>query len=125
LNNIQYSPEDDTLVFSDHIHCAVAKIRRSDGSVVWILNGETKTLTGDSWFGSQHGMHFLGADNFLLFTNNSRSVAGTNIDVSRGTGDGSSVVELELDLETETWWSRSAGRGSFRRSRRKAPCCRK
>jgi hypothetical protein len=102
LNDIQYSPEDDTLVFSDHVHCAVAKINRSDGSPVWILNGETKTFTGDSWYGSQHGMHILGVDNFLLFTNNSRSVAGTTIDVSNGTGDGSSVIELKLDLDAET-----------------------
>ncbi|HEY3497869.1 MAG TPA: aryl-sulfate sulfotransferase, partial [Polyangiaceae bacterium] len=102
LNNIQYSPEDDTLVFSDHIHCAVAKIRRSDGSTVWILNGETQTFTGDFWLGSQHGIHILGLDNFLLFNNDSRSVAGTNIQVSRGLGSGSSVIELKLDLEEKT-----------------------
>ena len=102
VNDIQYSPDDDTLVFSDHIHCAVAKIKRSDGSPVWILNGETKTFTGDSWLGSQHGIHILGVDDFLLFTNNSRFVAGTDIDVSRGTGDGSSVIELKLDLEAKT-----------------------
>jgi hypothetical protein len=113
VNDIQYSPEDDTLVFSDHVHCAVAKIKRTDGTPVWILNGETQTLTGDSWFGSQHGIHILGVDNFLLFTNNSRSVAGTSIDVSRGTGDGSAVIELELDTDagtvTKTWSYKADG----------------
>ena len=80
---------DDTLVFSDHIHCAVAKIKRTDGSVVWILNGATKTFTGDSWLGSEHGIQVLGLDDFLIFNNNSRSVAGTTIAASMGTGDGS------------------------------------
>jgi hypothetical protein len=102
VNNIQYSPQDDTLVFSDHIHCAVAKIRRTDGSVVWILNGATKTFNGDTWLGSEHGIHILGLDDFLIFNNNSRSVAGTTIAVSMGTGDGSGALEIKLDLNAKT-----------------------
>ncbi|HEY7376648.1 MAG TPA: aryl-sulfate sulfotransferase [Polyangia bacterium] len=102
VNNIQYSPQDDTLVFSDHIHCAVAKIRRTDGSTVWILNGATKTFTGDSWLGSEHGIHILGVDDFLIFNNNSRSVAGTTIAASMGTGDGSGALEIKLDLNAMT-----------------------
>ena len=94
VNNIQYSSQDDTLVFSDHIHCAVAKIRRSDGSVVWILNGATKTFTGDSWLGSEHGIQILGLDDFLIFNNNSQSIAGTTIPQSMGTGDGSGALEI-------------------------------
>jgi hypothetical protein len=102
VNNIQYSPEDDTLVFSDHIHCAVAKVRRTDGSVVWILNGETKTFTGDGWLGSEHGIQILGLDDFLIFNNNSRSIAGTTIPESMGTGDGSGALEIKLDLTAKT-----------------------
>lgn len=102
VNNIQYSKEDDTLVFSDHIHCAVAKIKRSDGSVVWILNGETKTFTGDGWLGSEHGIQILGLDDFLIFNNNSRSIAGTTIPESMGTGDGSGALEIKLDLTAKT-----------------------
>jgi len=102
VNNIQYSQVDDTLVFSDHIHCAVAKIKRSDGSKVWILNGETKTFTGDTWLGSEHGIHILGLDDFLIFNNNSLSVAGTTIPVSMGTGNGSGALEIKLDLNAKT-----------------------
>lgn len=102
VNDIQYSKQDDTLVFSDHIHCAVAKIKRSDGSVVWILNGQTKTFTGDSWLGSEHGIQILGLDDFLIFNNNSRSVAGTTIAASMGTGDGSGALEIKLDLTAKT-----------------------
>jgi hypothetical protein len=113
VNNIQYSPQDDTLVFSDHIHCAVAKIRRSDGSVVWILNGATKTFSGFTWLGSEHGIHILGLDDFLIFNNNSLSVVGTTIPVSMGTGDGSGVVEIKLDLNaktvTKTWSYKAMG----------------
>lgn len=101
VNNIQYSPEDDTLIFSDHIHCAIAKISRTDGSTIWILNGATKTFTGDEWFGSEHGIQVFGLDDLLIFNNNSRSVGGT-IPVSMGTGDGSGVLELKLDLEAKT-----------------------
>ena len=102
VNDIQYSAADDTLVFSDHIHCSVAKIKRSDGSTVWILNGATKTFTGDVWLGSEHGIQILGLDDFLIFNNNSRSVAGANTSVSIGTGDGSQVIEIKLDLGAKT-----------------------
>jgi hypothetical protein len=102
VNDIQYSKEDDTLVFSDHIHCAVAKIKRTDGSVVWILNGTTKTFTGDSWLGSEHGIQILGLDDFLIFNNNSRSIVGTTIPQSMGTGDGSGALEIKLNLTAKT-----------------------
>src|SRR5262249_6743596 len=102
-----------TLIFSDHIHCAVAKIRRTDGSTVWILNGATKTFTGDSWLGSEHGIHVQGIDDFLIFNNNSRSVAGTTIAQSMGTGDGSGALEIKLDLTgktvTKTWSYKASG----------------
>ena len=116
VNDIQYSPEDDTLVFSDHIHCSVAKIKRTDGSTVWILNGSTATFTGDVWLGSEHGIHVQGLDDFLIFNNNSRSVAGTTIPVSRGTGDGSWVIEIKLDLDAKTVktvWSYKANGNAY------------
>jgi hypothetical protein len=102
VNDIQYSKQDDTLVFSDHIHCAVAKIKRSDGTVVWILNGATKTFTGDGWLGSEHGIQILGLDDLLIFNNNSRSIVGTTIPQSMGTGDGSGALEIKLDLTAKT-----------------------
>ena len=39
LNNIQYSPTDDTLVFSDLDNNVLTKVTRTDGAMVWILNG--------------------------------------------------------------------------------------
>jgi hypothetical protein len=102
VNNIQYSPFDDTLVFSDHIHEAVAKIKRTDGSVVWILNGTTKTFTGFTWPGSEHGIHVLAIDDFLIFNNNSISVAGMDPSLPGGTGDGSQAIEIKLDLTAKT-----------------------
>ena len=100
VNNIQYSPFDDTLVFSDHIKSAIAKLRRNDGSVVWILNGQTKTFSGFTWKGSEHGIHILGLTDFLIFNNNSLMVAGSN--QPGGTGDGSIALEINLDLNAKT-----------------------
>jgi arylsulfotransferase ASST len=101
VNNIQYSQVDDTLVFSDHTHCTVAKVRRSDGATVWILNGATKTFTGDFWAGSEHGIHVLGIDDFLIFTNNTRLVPNSTLQPG-GTGDGSGAREIKLDLTAKT-----------------------
>jgi hypothetical protein len=81
--------------------------------VVWILNGATKTFSGFTWLGSEHGIHILGLDDFLIFNNNSLSVVGTTIPVSMGTGDGSGVVEIKLDLNaktvTKTWSYKAMG----------------
>jgi len=111
VNEIQYSKQDDTLIFSDHIHCAVAKIRRSDGGTVWILNGGTRTFTGDTWQGSEHGIHILGLDDFLIFNNNTRSIAGSN--QPGGTGDGSMAIEIKLNLTAKTvaktWMYKASG----------------
>ena len=101
VNDIQYSQVDDTLVFSDHTHCAVAKVRRSDGTTVWVLNGATKTFTGDFWPGSQHGIHVLGIDNFLIFNNNTRMVNNSTV-TPGGTGTGSRAIEIKLDLNAKT-----------------------
>jgi hypothetical protein len=101
VNDIQYSQDDDTLVFSDLTNQSVVKVKRSNGSTVWILGGGKATFTGDSWKGGQHGIHLLGLDRFLLFNNNSKvsmKPAGT---VS-GDGTGSIAMEISLDLSAKT-----------------------
>jgi hypothetical protein len=95
LNNIQYSQPDDTLVFSDLNHNQVAKVKRSDGSTVWILNGNTATLTGATWTGGEHGLHLLDLNRILVFNNNTGGSGGAN------------AIELRLDTTaktvTKTW----------------------
>jgi hypothetical protein len=109
LNYIQYSREDDTLVFSDFVNQTVVKIRRNDGTTVWMLNGSNPDFSGFSWQGQQHGIHILGVDHFMLFNNNSM-VSLTNLealgfppaDRPMGTGDGSIALELQLDQGTKS-----------------------
>jgi hypothetical protein len=101
--NIQYWQEDDTLVFSDRDNQMIVKIRRRDGATVWVLGSPHATIPGAPWVGAQHGVHLLGRDRLLVFNNNMRSVASG----PAGTGDGSIVIELSLDLAamtaTEIW----------------------
>jgi hypothetical protein len=102
VNFITYSKFDDTLVFSDHTHCAIGKVKRSDGSTVWVLNNPTaKTFTGDVWLGSQHGIEIFGVDRFLIFNNNTLRVNNTTVGPN-GTGDGSGIIEIKLDLTAKT-----------------------
>jgi hypothetical protein len=89
VNNIQYSESDNTLVFSDLDHTQIAKVKRSDGSTVWIMNGPTKTLTGDTWAGGEHGIHIIDPTHYLIFNNN--SVTGNT---------GSVALEMQLDSAT-------------------------
>jgi hypothetical protein len=91
VNDVQYSPDDDTLVFSEQDSQTVAKIKRTDGSTVWLLNGPKATFTGTTWKGSQTGLHVLGTNRLLVFNNNSKGTAG-------GSGDGSVALEITLDL---------------------------
>lgn len=112
LNNVQYSKQDDTLVFSDLDHAQIAKVKRTDGSTVWILNGTTRTFTGDTWPGGEHGIHILGLDDFVIFNNNSRMAAGGTAQLG-GSGDGSIAIEIKLDLPaktvTKTWFYKAMG----------------
>src|SRR6266545_1368168 len=71
LNNLQYSKSDDTLVFSNLQSSQIAKVKRSDGSTVWILNGSTTTITGATWVGGEHGIHIIDPTHLLIFNNNS------------------------------------------------------
>ena len=111
VNNIQYWKEDDSLTFSDLDNQVVVKIKRSDGSMIWVANGPKPTLTGDTWQGSEHGIHILATDSFLLFNNNSRVVAG-GMGSAGGTGDGSIAIEFKLDVPgkkiTKAWSYKSS-----------------
>jgi hypothetical protein len=103
--SIQHSRDDDTLVFSDLAHQSIVKIRRTDGAMVWVLNGSAATLTGTTWQGGQSGLHVLGADRILLFANNSKNpVGGMSLG---GDGTGSVAMELALDVSgkkaTQVW----------------------
>jgi hypothetical protein len=94
--NIQYSRDDDTLVFSDYAHQSIVKVRRKDGATVWVLGGNTTTFSGPTWPGSQAGLHVLAVDRLLLFATNSKGLGGTTSPVGDGTG--SLAIELALDL---------------------------
>jgi hypothetical protein len=92
VNFLEYSPEDDTLIFSDLDHDNYTKVTRQ-GEVVWVLGGPTNDFTGmgSSW-SRQHGIDVLGLNRFLIFNNG-----------GLGGGDGSSLaLELELDLTART-----------------------
>jgi len=114
VNTVQYSAMDDTLVFSDLDNQDVTKVTRS-GATVWILNGTGNVFSGDSWMGGQHGIHILGLDDFLIFANNSKIAAGSSNMLSiGGLGDGSSAIEVKLDLAAKTAtnaWSYKASPG--------------
>jgi hypothetical protein len=113
LNDLQYSAEDDTLVFSDFVNQAVVKVRRSDGATVWVVNGDHPTLAGTLWRGNQHGIHLLGLDRFMLFNNNSQGSLIYHPEWE-GSGDGSIVFEVVLDLAAgtaKTVWSYKAAPG--------------
>jgi hypothetical protein len=98
LNNIEYSPSDDTLIFSDLDNIVLTKISRTTGAMVWNLNGGTggitSTFTGDLWKGGEHGFHVIAVDDILLFNNNSS--------MSGGTGTGSIALELKLNVSAKT-----------------------
>jgi hypothetical protein len=102
LNYITYSRADDALIFSDMDSQVVVKIRRSDGSTVWIANGPHATVTGDTWKGIQHGLHVLetnpaqGYDRFLLYNNNSKIVPGM-LGSAGGDGTGANIFELKVE----------------------------
>jgi hypothetical protein len=106
VNDIQYSKDDDTLVFSELDSQVIAKIKRSDGSTVWVLNGSKSTFTGDTWKGGQHGINVLGLDRLLFFNNNSTMNMGGG-PAPGGDGSGSTAIELALNLSgkkmTKAW----------------------
>jgi len=86
VNHIEYSPEDQTYVFSDLDHDNYTKVTR-DGDVVWILGGTTSEFMGaGSDWSRQHGSDVIDLNHLLIFNN--------------GTGSGSAAIEILLDLGT-------------------------
>lgn len=96
VNHIEYSPYDDTLIFSDDDHDNYTKITL-DGEVVWVLGGTTSDFTGDgaSW-SREHGLDVLAVDRVVYFNNGEMMGGGS-----------SRAIELHLDLQamtaTRTW----------------------
>jgi hypothetical protein len=84
LNNIQYSQPDDSLVFSDLDSSAIVKVRRTDGSVVWNLNGAHRTLNGMPWTGGQHGIDLIDHTHILFFANHNGGTIGIPGDLPDG-----------------------------------------
>jgi hypothetical protein len=98
VNNIEYSPTDDALIFSDLDNSCLTKVDRKTGSTIWVFNGGSpsgvmSTFTGDSYKGGEHGFHIISFMNnvtdILIFNNN-----------SGGTG-GSQAIEFTLDQGTK------------------------
>jgi hypothetical protein len=114
VNNIQYSPADDTLIFSDLDNNCLTKVTRS-GTPVWVLNGGVGGVQSSFnngsliWKGGEHGFTVLGTDDFVILNNNSKVPAGstTNWGSAAGDGSGAQAIEVKLDLgaktATQTW----------------------
>jgi hypothetical protein len=98
VDDIEYSPSDDTLIFSDLDNNCLTKISRTTGATVWVLGGNqggvTSSFTGDLWAGGQFGFQVIGVNDLLIFNNNSASFGGT--------GGGSIALELTLDPVAKT-----------------------
>jgi hypothetical protein len=96
--DIEYSPSDDTLIFSDIDNDCLTKISRTTGATVWVLNGSqggiTSTFTGDLWSGGACGFDVVSVNDLLIFDHNSAA--------SGGTGTGSIALELVLDPTAKT-----------------------
>jgi hypothetical protein len=92
VNHIEYSPFDETLIFSDDFHNNYTKVTL-DGELVWVLGGDTNMFTGDgaNWE-REHGIDALSATRLLYFNN------GPDI----GNPEGAQIHELELDLTNMT-----------------------
>jgi hypothetical protein len=91
VNNIEYSPTDDALIFSDLDNSCLTKVDRKTGSTIWVLNGGSPSgvmntfTSGDSYKGGEHGFHIISVNDILIFNNN-----------TGGTG-GSQAIEFMLD----------------------------
>lgn len=95
LNGISYSPEDETLVFSDLNHSNLTKVKL-DGTVVWVIGGPTNDFMGQgTTWPNQHGVHVLGVNRILFFMNNTQSIGGGNVQTEMPSG--SKAIEILLD----------------------------
>jgi hypothetical protein len=86
LEAIEYSPSDDTLLFSNLYENSITKLTRT-GEIVWVLGGERSSLAADtqSWV-RPNGLHPLAPDRFLFFNNDGAST----------------LIEVALDLGART-----------------------
>jgi hypothetical protein len=106
--DVQHSKDDDALVFSDRGNGSLVKVRRKDGTTLWVQNGSHATLTGDTWPGYPSGVHVLGPDRVLLFASDNERLGGN--------GDGSVAVEMSVNLAGKTAtkvWSYKASETGF------------
>jgi hypothetical protein len=94
VDAVEYSPMDDTLIFSDQENNCLTKISRTTGATVWVLSGGqagvTSSFTGDLWTGGQFDFQVLGVNDLLIFNNNT------------GSADGAVALELTLDPVAKT-----------------------
>lgn len=88
-NALEYSPSDQTIVFSELNSDRYAKVKLN-GEVVWVLGkGGDFSGEGASW-DNQHGLHVLGEDRLLIFNN------------GPGPQTKSRAIEILLDLSGKT-----------------------
>jgi hypothetical protein len=98
VNGIDYSPMDNTLVFSDRDRSTITKVRRDTGATVWTVGGSNSDFTGMTW-DVQHGIDVLDV-NRLVFFNNGASAQTPSV-----------AIELLLDLQAMSMsrpWSYTA-----------------
>ena len=110
VNNVEYSPSDDTLVFSDLDNNCLTKVTKT-GTVVWVLNGGVNGVTDSFnsgaivWKGGEHGFHILPGDgsDLVIFNNNSKNPAGGgNWGSAAGDESGALVIEVKLNVSAKT-----------------------
>ena len=110
VNNIEYSPSDDTLIFSDLDNNCLTKVTKT-GTAVWVLNGGVNGVTDSFnsgaliWKGGEHGFHILPGDgsDLVIFNNNSKNPAGGgNWGSAAGDGSGALVIEVKLNVSAKT-----------------------
>jgi hypothetical protein len=83
---IEYSPSDDTLLFSNLYQNSITKLTRT-GEVVWVLGGPRSVFAVDSQsWAWPNGLHALAPDRLLFFNN----------------GGPSTMIEVALDLDART-----------------------
>jgi len=67
VNYLAYYSGDDSFFVSDYDQSTVVKISRQ-GELKWVLNGTKSTISGTNWT-AQHGIHALGPDHLIVFSN--------------------------------------------------------
>jgi hypothetical protein len=89
VNYLAYYQGDDSFFVSDYDQSTVVKVSRQ-GELKWVLNGTKSTISGTKW-NNQHGIHALGPDHLIVFSNKGES----------GQAD-SLVYELTVDETAKT-----------------------